>query len=856
MGNEISADRAGDELNEVDMNSKPFLPWIFGVLIAAVCLAVPDARGQELSIPGPTGSGRFGEKVYSLPNGNFVVVDQQYSAPGPINQVGAVYLYDSDANLISILTGSSPNDRVGDDGVKLLGNGHFVVRSRFWNNGAVQSAGAYTWVNGTTGLNGVVSAENSLVGSATGDFLSSEVVALGSGDYVIRAPGWDADGLLDVGAVIWADGNSGVAGPVSEAGALRGGSASDRVGSSPIVELANGSYLVISPNWNHGAATRAGAVTWIAAGGGLNEVVSAQNSLVGSSTNDFVGNSGITELANGHFVVASGNWDNGSAVNAGAVTWGNGHSGITGVVSAANSLVGSSLGDQVGVQRILALSNGHYVVPSGSWDSGGIADVGAVTWGNGETGISGVVSAENSLVGSTATDRIGQRLYAVGNGNYVVGSPFWHNGTVQSAGAVTWADGTSGITGPVSVDNSLVGTQPVDNVGADIDVLANGHYVVRSTNWDNGSVMNAGAVTWGDGNAGIIGAVAAANSLVGSSENDRVGNWAVTVLTNGNYVVPVPDWRNGAISRAGAATWGNGTIGITGPVSSANSLVGSQTDDGVVLRITVLSNGHYVVSNRGWDHGGIQNVGAVTWGNGQTGISGPVSPENSLVGSTAGDGVGDVGALANGNYVVISTSWDNGAIPDVGAVTWANGASGLVGVVDTANSLVGSSSGDFGSSTSFNALASGDYVVGNPSWSNGALTAAGAVTWGSGSSAISGVISAANSLVGSRADDKVGLGGFTALPDGNYVVASHEWNNGAILRAGARTLARADGSTVGAVGPANSILGTSAERGFSLTLDYDPMRAQLIVGRPFDNIVSLLRFSNDALFRDRFELDQ
>ena len=39
--------------------------------------------------------------------------------------------------------------------------------------------------------------------------------------------------------------------------------------------------------------------------------------------------------------------------------------------------------------------------------------------------------------------------------------------------------------------------------------------------------------------------MSAANSLVGSTANDKVGNFGVTALTNGNYVVASPTWQNG-----------------------------------------------------------------------------------------------------------------------------------------------------------------------------------------------------------------------------------------------------------------------------------------------------------------------
>ncbi len=51
------------------------------------------------------------------------------------------------------------------------------------------------------------------------------------------------------------------------------------------------------------------------------------------------------------------------------------------------------------------MSNGNYVVTSSSCDSATAIDV--VTWGNGTTGITGTVTASNSLVGTTSGDNIG-----------------------------------------------------------------------------------------------------------------------------------------------------------------------------------------------------------------------------------------------------------------------------------------------------------------------------------------------------------------------------------------------------------------------------------------------------------------
>ena len=93
----------------------------------------------------------------------------------------------------------------------------------------------------------------------------------------------------------------------------------------------------------------------------------------------------LTALRNGNYVVDSMNWDNGSATDAGAVTWGNGPPATHRPGRAANSLVGTQTGDGVGYNRVLALSNGNYVVLSSTWQIG-TAYVGAATWVNGFTG--------------------------------------------------------------------------------------------------------------------------------------------------------------------------------------------------------------------------------------------------------------------------------------------------------------------------------------------------------------------------------------------------------------------------------------------------------------------------------------
>lgn len=777
---------------------------------------------QQTTINGPAGSGQFGFSITVLTNGNFVVTDPAFD-DGAIPDVGAAYLYNGTTYaLISTLKGSSPNDSIGGNGVLALGNGNFVVISTKWDNGAATNAGAVTFGNGITGVSGVVSSSNSLVGSSINDNVGSggvlDPIVMGvfrTGNYIVRSPLWDNGAATNAGAITWGNANTGVSGVLSSGNSLVGSSANDNVGAININSFGvNSSSLILrSPDWDNGAAANAGAITWFNGLTGITGAISSSNSLVGTTANDKVGTTAATILSNGNYVVKNPDWDNGAIADAGAVTWGNGTTGITGAISSANSLVGGTTGNNVGSGSITILNNGNYVVTSPLWDNGAATDAGAATWGNGASGVTGVVSSSNSLVGTTTNDKVGNVGVAVlANNNYVVRSPYWHNGVVSNAGAVTWGNGATGIAGPVSSANSLVGVLNDDRVGNDdgtITTLGNGNYVIRSPLWDNGATANVGAATWANGTTGITGTINSSNSLIGSSANDFVSIDGITALTNNNYIVRSTDWSDGVVANAGAVTWGNGSTGISGTINSSNSIIGSAAGDDVGTLAWALENGHYVIGSPYWSNGGISDAGAVTWGNGNTGSSGVVSSSNSLVGSSVNDNVGlSISTLGNNNYLAITFTWDNGAATNAGAVTWCNGSGPVTGVISSANSIVGSSTNDnIGSNLSIS-LGAGFFAVNSPNWDNGTNTDAGAVTIGNSSTGIAGAVSSSISLVGDHTNDRVGSGG-SIIVNNSFAVLSPLWDNGSVTDAGAVTWINGLTGSGGIVSSSNSLVGST-----------------------------------------------
>jgi hypothetical protein len=89
------------------------------------------------------------------------------------------------------------------------------------------------------------------------------------------------------------------------------------------------------------------------------------------------------------------------------------------------------------------------------------------------------------------------------------------------------------------------------------------------------AVANVGAVHLYNGST-----LALISTLTGSTANDQMGGDGVTVLSNGNYVVSSGDWDNGAVLNVGAVTLCSGTDKTTGTVSASNSILGTVANGG------------------------------------------------------------------------------------------------------------------------------------------------------------------------------------------------------------------------------------------------------------------------------------
>jgi hypothetical protein len=775
-------------------------------------VAAGSAAAAQRVIDGPPGSETFAREVVVLPNGHFVVRDPFFDASPQLRDVGAVYHHAADGRLISTLRGSRPGDFVGIDGIRVLSTGNYLVISSLVANGAAIRAGAVTFASGESGVDGVVTAANSLIGRRTTDEVGArreDIVVAPSGDYLVISQRFtNQAGDVEAGAVSFGSGLSGVSGEISLGNSLVGGQVNDRIGSRGARVLPGGNFLVLSPEWDDDNVPDAGAVTFIPGATGLTGTVNLSNSLIGAA-GERVGLN-VTVLDNGDYVTLTQGFRNGSAMQLGAATLGSGQSGARGQVSAQNSLVGSRDFDLSG-SFVVPLGAGAYALLSPLWDNGAVADAGALTIVAPDRPLVGPISAANSLLGTRGGDLQGASVAALGGGAFLLVSPRWDDANRIDAGALTRGTIAAPPTGSISSANSLLGTSTGDLLGAGTPLaLAGGASVIAVPRWDHGAVVDAGAAVYLPGAVAASGPISAANALVGSSTNDRVASGGITRLANGNYVVASPQWDHGGIVDAGAATFGTAASGAIGSVSAANSLVGGSAGDAVASRIVALPNGNYVVGSTNWANGASARAGAATFGDANIGVAGPVSASNSLIGSALDDRIGSGGivVLPNSDYLVVSPQWRNAQSPHAGSVTLGSGSSGVVGAVDVANSLVGSSAEDRVGSGGVVVLDNGGFVVASPGWRNAGAADSGAATFGAPALGIAGAVSALNSLVGTTAGDAIGQR-VEGLPGGDYVVRAPAWDQAGRVDAGAIAFARSGLGVRGALSALNALVGTS-----------------------------------------------
>lgn len=666
-----------------------------------------------------------------------------------------------------------------------------------------------------------------LEGNQGSETFGEIVTVLPNGNFVVIDPLHDTSNKDDIGSVTLYDGDS-----LKVISRTFGVVEESLVGNGGIVILADGNFVIRSPFFALPGALAVGAVTWCSAETGCPNHVTPENSLTGSTQGDRVGWV-VVPLGDSGFLAQTSEWHHAGVANAGAVTRCLPVSACVGlVVDAENSLVGSTIGDNVGSTPPVILANGDYVVAAPHWDFEVIADAGAVI----RCPMVGdpchsQIEEEDALIGAQSGDRLGSAgVVAAGNG-YIVASPYVDFGANADAGAVTFCE-TSCIGAP-SGANSLMSGTASDALGAGgVKVVGNGAaYVVVSHNWNNAAVVKAGAVTYCPMSDPCKGFIVKARSLYGSSANDMVGGNGVTVLANGDYIVASANWSS-AVAAVGAVTWCSGASGcLDQAVSAANSVYGTSIADGVGgWGVQALSGGSYIISSLGWDNGGVADAGALTWCPEGGCTPAPVGMGNSLVGGQTLDQVGLAKVLPNGNYVAHASFFNNGLITDAGMVALCDGDAGCSGPMFFAIGMAGSVPGQrVGNEVA--ALSNGHFLV-RSNFDLGGDAGVDAVTWCNGETGCPGQVGAMNSVYGVRANDDIGSGGLFATGSGDAVLFSPAADGDALPQVGAITWMRGNQATGASMADLPSVYGAIAGAGASLEYAFNDLHNYLIVGVP------------------------
>ena len=716
FGRDPSSGKAAVELNNGNLVLTDYESDLGASDAGAVYIFNPDGTSLIGTILGTAANDEIGSGGVTLlaGSGNFVISSPDVDVLG-VNGGAATLHNGTTGEFFNGLGGCSPNcgygaidennslygtsgassgDEISGTGVFALSDGDYVVLSRGWNN----DRGAVTYGSGVTGITGPVSTSNSITASSTNSNLvdfSNGIIELSNGNFVLRGSSFRTGSgssanrgivaLINGATGEYVNGSSCTSsgcgyGAISSANGIRG-AGSDRVGNGGLVPLSNGNYVVISNEWDgspssfnkFGAVSLMDGATGRFVNGGNVSGISSANSLRGTNIDDRLGIGGVTELANGDYVVASDQWNS----ETGAVSQMDGDTGqfvigggVTGI-STSNSVTGGiTASDNTGFDLIV-LNNGNYVV--------GSPDAGAATLVNGANGQFvigggvGAISSGNSLLMDSRypfTNSF-EVLTALDSGNYLFSNP--DNFDSVQRGRVILVNGATG----VEIGRVEGYDDDIEMGDGGVHELTNGNYVILSIdegdNYSGGGLIGSILV---DGETGLE-ISSAFDVLAEDASHDE----SVFVLSNGNYLVAFDEDSTNGLNTNGTVRLMDDTTG-----SEIARIEGDDDFDNIgdcfqSSCVVELNNDHFVLLNPFDTVAGVQQAGSVIVVNSITGLE---VDRIQIASPAIFDSFGSEGIvpLSNESFVVLSDQISNfqGRI-DV--VTVGSVAATSVGFTDT-----------------------------------------------------------------------------------------------------------------------------------------------------------------------------
>jgi hypothetical protein len=138
----------------------------------------------------------------------------------------------------------------------------------------------------------------------------------------------------------------------------------------------------------------------------------------------------------------------------------------------------------------------------------------------GMVSITGVPAQNIDIIGPAGSGFFGSQVLPLPNGNIAVIDHGYDSGALADVGAIYLYDGATG-----ALLSTTTGTQASDMIGSGgALILTDGDFLVRSPSWDKGAVPDASALTRCSGTTGCPATITSANSLTGSNTLDGIGN--------------------------------------------------------------------------------------------------------------------------------------------------------------------------------------------------------------------------------------------------------------------------------------------------------------------------------------------
>lgn len=508
-------------------------------------------------------------------------------------------------------------------------------------------------------INGTTGAQigSTISGDNASDYFGLNVKALSNGNFVIISIRDSVNGINSAGSITLVNGTTGA----QIGSVLHGDNADDRMGLSGVFELTNGNFVVASAFDDIAGKTNAGSVTLV--NGTTGSVIGSP--IVGDRNFDNIGHSGIYPMDNGNYAIASQYDDvatpSGSfKSNAGTVILVNGTTGA----QIGTTIEGEAANERLGRLGVIPLANNEFMVNSEKHTINGSSLTGSVGFYNADTG----AQIGPTYSGSTDNEYLGNSTQPIqlSNGNIVIVSDRANSASNNNVGRFWLINGaTKAEISTFSIDQAelYLGRQGVFD-------LKNGNFAVVSSAHNNNGLANVGSVMIFNGTTGAQ----VGSTIFGDNADDYLGTEGLTVLDNGNFVIASAfDDINGAIN-AGSVMLIDGATGT----QIGTSITGSNTNDNLSNNGVFKLNGsnNYVVASSEVDVNGVSNAGSVILVNGDTGVK-----INIDTGNDTNDAYGRKGdyetlgviPLANGNYLINATFDDDNGNQDVGTILYRLG---------------------------------------------------------------------------------------------------------------------------------------------------------------------------------------